>query len=394
MDQFDRDHRAQVAHIADAGKAVRPRHAIKRRAEPRADRAGAGDKALFLDDIQHRQRRGAGQRVAGIGAADPACGHAFHHIGPPGDRGDRKAAAQPLGHGHQIGGDARVFDREELSRAAKAGLDFVHDQKDPVRVADPPQLLQESRGRGVEAALALHRLDHDAGHAAGVQVSLEQSLKRGKRLLDRHAVIGVRIGHVEHIGHHRAKAVLVGHRLAGQRRRHQRAAVEGARERDEGRTARCRAGDLDRVLDRLGPGRHEVGLFREIARHQRVQPLAQRDIIGIGRGLERGVGHAVELRAHRGQHLGVAVPGVRHRDARGKVDVALALDIPELGVFGALDEHIQMTGQSSGDRRNAAFGQIGIGQHESLGVRAGARARGQEGIGRLPKGRRRDNREL
>ncbi len=47
------------------------------------------------------------------------------------------------------------------------------------------------------------------------------------------------------------------------------------------------------------------------------------------------MGERRHLRRHRGHHFRVAVAGVQHRDAAGKVDVAFALDIPQLGVFGA-----------------------------------------------------------
>ena len=40
--------------------------------------------------------------------------------------------------------------------------------------------------------------------------------------------------------------------------------------------------------------------------------------------------------AHRRDHLGMAVAGVEHGDAAGEVDVAVAVDVPELGTFGAL----------------------------------------------------------
>ena len=36
--------------------------------------------------------------------------------------------------------------------------------------------------------------------------------------------------------------------------------------------------------------------------------------------------------------FGMAVAGVEHGDAAGEIDVALALDVPELGVLGALGE--------------------------------------------------------
>ena len=56
----------------------------------------------------------------------------------------------------------------------------------------------------------------------------------------------------------RAEAGLVRRDLAGQRHAHEGAAVEGAGERDHAGAAGGSAGDLDRVLDRLGAGREEA----------------------------------------------------------------------------------------------------------------------------------------
>ena len=67
----------------------------------------------------------------------------------------------------QVGLDPVVLDREELARAAEAGLHLVDDEHDPVLVADPAHALEELRRRDDEAALALDRLDHDRGDVLG-----------------------------------------------------------------------------------------------------------------------------------------------------------------------------------------------------------------------------------
>ena len=135
---------------------------------------------------------------------------------------------------------------------------------------------------------------------------------------------------------HRAELLLVGRDLAGQRRAHQRASVEGAGEGDDVGAAGRGAGDLDSVLDSFGAGREKdrLGLARE--RRDLVQPFAELDIWLVGHDLEGGVGEGVELFLHRRDHLRVAVAGVEHGDAAGEVDEALAVAIPELGAFGAL----------------------------------------------------------
>ena len=59
------------------------------------------------------------------------------------------------------------------------------------------------------------------------------------------------------------------------------------------------AGDLDRVLDRLGAGRDEDRALLEVAGHEGVQPLAEADVVLVGQDLVAGVGEAVELAAGR-----------------------------------------------------------------------------------------------
>ena len=109
--------------------------------------------------------------------------------------------------------------------------------------------------------------------------------------------------------------------------------MKGAAEGDDAGALGGGAGDLDGVLRRLGPGGEEHGLGRALEGGELVEPLAERDIGLIGQHLEGRMGEALELLARRGHHLGVAVAGIEHRDAAGEVDIALALDIPDLGVL-------------------------------------------------------------
>jgi hypothetical protein len=91
----------------------------------------------------------------------------------------------------------------------------------------------------------------------------------------------------------------------------------------------------------------EKSLLREVARHHLVQLLADRDIVDIGRGLERGVRDLVKLVAHALDHLRMAMAGVVDGDAGGKIDVALAFDVPQFGVLRLLDVDVEMFRQAS-----------------------------------------------
>ncbi len=116
------------------------------------------------------------------------------------------------------------------------------------------QRAQELERRHVEAALALHRLDHDGGDRLRIDVAVEQPVQIGERLLGGDAAVGLRELGVIHLGGKRPEAALVGHDFAGERHGHQRAAVKAAGECDDRGALGVVARNLDGVLDRLGTG--------------------------------------------------------------------------------------------------------------------------------------------
>jgi hypothetical protein len=87
-----------------------------------------------------------------------------------------------------------VFDRKEPAGAREAALHLVGHQHDAVLVAQRAQALQEVERRDVIAALALHRFDHDGGHARRFNVGLEQLLDSGHGVVHRYAVTRHREG--------------------------------------------------------------------------------------------------------------------------------------------------------------------------------------------------------
>ena len=125
------------------------------------------------------------------------------------------------------------------------------------------------------------------------------------------------------------------HRLAGERRRHQRAAVKRAGKGHYAATGGGVAGDLDGILNCLRAAVGKEGLRRSVDRHQRVQPFGERDIGRIGQHLEGGVGEALQLVLHSGDHPGMAVAGAAHGDAGDEIDIAIAVDVPDFGIARA-----------------------------------------------------------
>ena len=190
-----------------------------------------------------------------------------------------------------------------------------------------------------EAAFALHRLEHDARDLRRVDVLLEQELEAVQRVLGRDAAVRIRRGRAVHVRRERAEALLVDE-LRRHRHRQVRAAVERAVEDDDAGAAGRRAGDLDRVLDRLGAGVDEQRLRRGVAGPELVELLGDRDVGLVGADHEALVEEAVDLLVHRPDDGRVAVAEVLAGDAAREIDVLAALGVPDPGAPGARDDEV------------------------------------------------------
>ena len=137
LDELDREHRAEPAHVADRGEALLPReHA---RAHRLADLRRALDDVLLLDHVEHRERRGLRDGIADVRAADRGVAGRVHDLGGADHARERQPGGDRLRDGHQVGLDAVVLHREHAPGAPEAGLHLVGDEDDPVLVADPAQ---------------------------------------------------------------------------------------------------------------------------------------------------------------------------------------------------------------------------------------------------------------
>ena len=96
-----------------------------------------------------------------------------------------KPPPKPLATVIRSGTTPGMLDREHLPGARNAALHFVGNQHDAVLVAQPAQRAQELERRHVEAALSLHRLDHDGCDGLRVDIAVKQPLQVRQRLLDR-----------------------------------------------------------------------------------------------------------------------------------------------------------------------------------------------------------------
>ena len=129
------------------------------------------------------------------------------------------------------------------------------------------------------------------------------------------------------------EAALVRHDLAGETHGEQRPAVKPAGEGDHGGAFGMDPRNLDGILDRLGSGIEEQRFLRKVPRRRRIQPLGEADVGLVGSHVETGMGEQFRLLRHRRHHPRVPMTGVDHRDARGEIDEAPALHVPEFGVL-------------------------------------------------------------
>ena len=236
-------------------------------------------------------------------------------------------------------------------------------------VAYLAQGLQQLGGRLVKSALALDRLHDDCRDPARLDVRTEQEVQRLQALGDCHVVMRDREWHVVDLGRKRPEAALVGQRLAGERAGHDRAPMEATCKRDDSASSGGSAGDLDAVLDCFCTGGEEDRACRALERRQRIQPLRQFDIGLVGEHLHAGMGEPAHLLGRGGDDLGVAVPGVQHRDATCEIDVAAAFDVPDLGIARVVGIHAGRVRQRAGDGGSAACEQGRV--RRRLGLQGG-----------------------
>ena len=191
---------------------------------------------LVVDRLDDRARGGADDRVAAEGGGVVAGLEPGRRVVGGEQRADRQAVGEPLRERDEVRPHAELLEREERPGAADAGLHLVEAEERAVLGGELGGGGEEAGRRGVDAALALDRLDQDQ---AGVGPD-------GR--LERRDVVQRREGHA---GDERLeRRALRG--LAGRRERAHRPAVERVLERDDPRLAGRLARVLDRRLDRLG----------------------------------------------------------------------------------------------------------------------------------------------
>ena len=112
--------------------------------------------------------------------------------------------------------------------------------------------------------------------------------------------------------------------------------MEAALEGDNSGPARVRACELDRVLDRLGPGVEERGL-RVLDPSELAEAFCQSDVDLVGDDGEIGVAEALELLLGGLDDPRMCVPDVQAADTACEVDEGVAVDVGQRRALTALD---------------------------------------------------------
>ena len=237
---------------------------------------------------------------------------------------DRHAEAQALGQYHHIRLHAILLVAEKTAQPPHARLHFVQDEQDVVAVAPLPQPHEIVVVGDVDAAFALHRLDH---HGHGVV---------GSGVHHRFHVVEIHIS--EALGDRLKELVVVG--LSGGGHRVHGAPVEGIEGGDDLVGAvlmqlAVATGDFEGALH---------GFRAAVAEKHPVQTRVfdeRRGDVQLGQGVEL-VGSLDEgsrlpgdgVHDHRR-----AVAQVVHGPAGHEVDIFLAIGVPDPGAFAPHDDH-------------------------------------------------------
>ena len=267
-----------------------------------------------------------------------ARGHAARRLFGGKAGAHREAAAQALGHRHDVGGDARLFMGEQGAGAAHAGLHLVEDQQQAELVGGGAQAFQVIGITGDDAALALDRLDQDGGG-----LRRDGGAKR----------VQIAIGHVNEARRVRIEALEMLF-LAASRDGRQRAPVKGAGGADDlvpalvAALVMVFARHLDGALIGLGARvaeEHGVGkgVLRQRGRHRLL----------AGHPVQvRGVPQPARLVLQGLDQMGMAMAQRGHRDARTEIQESSPVARPQIGTLAPFEGDIGTRISGHHDRKH------------------------------------------
>ena len=253
----------------------------------------------------------------------------------------RKPAGHALGHGHDVGLDPGLLDREQPPAAAEAALHLVDHQQDAVRIEDRAHALQVAVRQRDDPALADHRLDDERCHVVRGLVTdcVLDSLRACQRARSAAHAAPIWIRHRrERNAGNAAAAALLALRVAGYGQRAGSASVKRRLQRDHLAATGVRARQAQRALHRLRAAAAEERLLQPARGHRR-QPLREQPHHGHVVDVGAAVHQPVDLLLRSGDHARVHVAGVDHRDPGVHVGVRVASVIGDSGAARVVDHH-------------------------------------------------------
>src|SRR5436190_1734286 len=161
-------------------------------------------------------------------------------------------------------------------------------------------------------------------------------------------------------------------RLAGQSQCHHGAAVECIFECDHSRALGVGARNFDRILNRLCPAVYKHCFLRESTRRDLVHAFSQAHVAFIRSHLHAGMQEAIQLFFYRIHNFMAAVSNIQAANPSGEIEVAVAVDVLEPGIFGFRDINGRAVREAAGHGFGAALREgLGIGtvlQYQPIGA--------------------------
>ena len=310
----------------------------------------AVDHGVVAEDVEHRQRRPAGQRVAGVGVRvqEPAGGVVVverreHLVAGEHARQRQHAAGEALGQAQEVRCvRVRLLPREQRAGAAEARHDLVGDQVDAMPRGDRARLREVGRVVHRHAGRALdQRFDDQRGRRRMVAGEVGVERGRGGFHADAKARIGTRH---DGVGAQQRRIGVAEERHIGHRERAQRLPVIAAGEAHEAALVGLAAiaPVVEAHLQRDLGGGGAVGAVERVAqsgRRERGQPFREFHHRAVREAGEQHVVEFVQLRAQRGHDARLAVAEEIHPPRAHRVEVAAAVEVVQPHTFAAGDRH-------------------------------------------------------
>src|SRR4051794_8128632 len=336
----ERDSAERAEAGADVADQVAALEAVQRARDLALELHAALQQVLAAHDVEVRHRRRAARRVRAVrrAVAEHRAAGLPERLGDAAgddDPAERQVAARhALREADHVRPHAEALGGEPGAEAAEGVDHGVDDEDDAGALAELGDALDVARRRLVDTARAHDGLDEDRGHPVGAD-ALDLGLERLERVVRDERGVRVERPHVDTVGGDaadaRAEAVraVVALRAADE--------VHALRRADRGEVA---AGQLAGGVDRVAAARAEEDP-RVVDRRQLAEALGQPQRRRVRERAERGVAReGAHLRGGGVDDLLAAVADVDVPQARGAVEVAPAVGVPDVRALAARDDDL------------------------------------------------------